>query len=161
MTGALDVAVPEAGTLEAVRGLIAETALRLDREDLAGWVGLFARDALYEIVAYSPEIRAETVWWRSDRGELEKLLEEVHQHVRDPARRLHLVTPMSVSVSGDAADAVSHFAAYRTLPDGESALYAVGRYEDRLTREGGAWRYASHRAVLDTRLLDAFTHLPL
>ena len=41
------------------------------------------------------------------------------------------------------------------------ALYAAGRYEDELVREGGRWRYASHRCVLDTRMLETGTHLPL
>jgi 3-phenylpropionate/cinnamic acid dioxygenase small subunit len=157
----VDVAVADAATEEAVRNLIGETALRLDREDLAGWLQLFAENSSYEMTSYSPEIRAQMVWWRSGRAELGKQLEELHQHVRDPARRLHLVTPMSVTVAGKQATASSHFAVYRTLPDGESSLFAVGRYEDELALESARWRYTLHRVVLETRLLDAFTHLPL
>jgi 3-phenylpropionate/cinnamic acid dioxygenase small subunit len=156
-----DVAAPDASTEESVSSMIRETAVRLDREDLEGWLELFAQNASYELNSYSPELRAQTVWWHANRGELEEQLREMHQHVRDPARRLHLVTPMSVAIAGRQATALSHFAIYRTLPTGESALFAVGRYEDEFVLESGRWRYALHRAVLETRVLDAFTHLPL
>jgi 3-phenylpropionate/cinnamic acid dioxygenase small subunit len=158
---AADAPVRDASTEELVSSLIRETAVRLDREDLEGWFELFAQNASYELNSYSPELRAQTVWWRADRGELEKQLGEVHEHVRDPARRLHLVTPMSVTIAGGQVTALSHFVIYRTLPSGESALFAVGRYEDEFVLENGCWRYAVHRAVLETRVLDAFTHLPL
>ncbi len=146
---------------EAVRALIQETAVLLDREDLDGWLGLFAADSEYELTAYSPEIKASMSWWKSAREELKQILDEVPQHVRDDGLRLHLVTPVSVSVAGETASARSHFAIIRTDRDGRSSVYAAGRYEDELVREDERWRYAIHRCVLDTRMLDTGTHLPL
>ena len=75
---AADAPVRDASTEELVSSLIRETAVRLDREDLEGWFELFAQNASYELNSYSPELRAQTVWWRADRGELEKQLVEVH-----------------------------------------------------------------------------------
>ncbi len=146
---------------EAIRALIQDTASRLDREELDSWLDLFAAGAEYELTAYGPEIKTSMSWWKSTREELEKILDEVPQHVRDPGRRLHLVTPVSISVSGDSARALSHFAILRTDRDGHSALYAAGRYEDELVRDGDRWLYAIHRCVLDTRMLQTGTHLPL
>jgi hypothetical protein len=37
----------------------------------------------------------------------------------------------------------------------------VGRYLDELVRVGSGWRFSVHRVQLETRVLDAFTHLPL
>ena len=71
------------------------------------------------------------------------------------------MTPISVSVVGVTASARSHFAVLRTDRDGQSSVYAVGRYDDELVKEDDRWRYAIHRAVLDTRMLDTGTHLPL
>ncbi len=146
---------------EAIRALIQHTAALLDREELDGWLALFAAGAEYELGAYGPEIKAPMVWWKSTRDDLEKILDEVPQHVRDPGRRLHLVTPAAISVAGGTASALSHFAIIRTDRDGRSGVYAAGRYEDELVRELGRWRYASHRCVLDTRMLETGTHLPL
>lgn len=146
---------------EAIRALIQETASRLDREELDGWLDLFAAGAEYELTAFGPEIKASMSWWKSNREDLKRILDEVPQHVRDPGRRLHLVSPVSISVSGASARALSHFAILRTDRDGRSALYAAGRYEDELVKDGDRWLYAIHRCVLDTRMLATGTHLPL
>ena len=146
---------------EAVRALIQETAVLLDREDFDGWLGLFAAGSEYELTAYSPEIKASMSWWKSTREELKKILDEVPQHVRDPGLRLHLVAPVSISVSGETASARSHFVIVRTDRDGRSSVYAAGRYEDELVKEDDRWLYAIHRCVLDTRMLETGTHLPL
>ena len=146
---------------EAVRDVIARSAALLDTEDLAGWLALFAADSVYEMTADSPEIKSAMIWWKSTRPELESLLAEVPQHVRDPGRRLHQVTPVSVSVAGETAEAMSHFSVFRTTQEGETAVYAVGRYEDSFVRLDGGWLYTAHRAVLETRMLEMFTHLPL
>jgi 3-phenylpropionate/cinnamic acid dioxygenase small subunit len=146
---------------QSVRDLVAITATRLDLEDLAGWLALFDEHAVYEITAFSPEIRRMMTWWKSERAALEKVVEEIPRHERDPARRLHLLGPISVTLETDRGSAQAPFAIYRTLPDGTTSLYVVGRYEDAVVKRDGAWRYSGHRAVLETRVLDAFTHLPL
>lgn len=146
---------------EAVRDLLQATARLLDREELGEWGELFAPESEYELAAYSPEIRAAMSWWKTDRAALLQMLREVPDHVRDPAKRLHLVTPVSIEVSGDQATAISHFAVFRTTEEGASHVYAVGRYEDTLVKHGGRWLYAKHRVVVETRMLETFTHLPL
>lgn len=146
---------------EAVFDLIRRTAARLDEEALDQWLELFAAKSEYEIKAYGPEIKSDMSWWKTDREELARILAEVHEHVRDPGKRLHLVTPISVELSGDSADALSHFGILRTTPDGKTEIYAAGRYEDRVLKENGSWLYECHRVILDTRMLDPFTHLPL
>jgi len=93
---------------------------------------------------------------------LRKTVSEVPRHVRDPAKRLHVLSLPMVEVSGDAARSETPFALYRTLPTGESSLYMVGTYHDDLRRFGdGSWRYVRHCARAHTRMLDAFTHLPV
>lgn len=151
----------ETAELEAVRAVVVAAADRLDREDLGAWLALFADDGAYELAAYSPELRRTMVWWSAPLHVLRKQLDEVPQHERDPARRLHVLGPVTVGSHDAGARADVTFAVYRTLPDGRSSLYAVGRYDDTLVRTSAGWRLQLHRAVLETRMLDAFTHLPL
>jgi 3-phenylpropionate/cinnamic acid dioxygenase small subunit len=147
---------------ETVQQLVQQTAELLDREDLNAWLALFDENGRYEMASHSPELRRPQLWWNSEKRALSRILNEVPQHVRDPARRLHLVSAGVVTVDQGNAHVDSPFAIYRTTPEGISKLYAVGRYQDDLVRDAqGVWRYALHRAVLDTRVLDAFTHLPL
>jgi 3-phenylpropionate/cinnamic acid dioxygenase small subunit len=146
---------------QAIRDLVALTAARLDREDLAGWLELFDENAEYELTAFSPELRRPMSWWKSERAALEKLIGEIPRHERDPARRLHLLGPIAVALDVGRGRAEVPFAVYRTMPDGATLLYVVGRYENSVIKRGGRWRYTSHRVVLETRFLDAFTHMPL
>tara|TARA_Y100000588_G_scaffold50153_2_gene47202 strand:+ start:3385 stop:3861 length:477 start_codon:yes stop_codon:yes gene_type:complete len=145
----------------AIFAVIRTTAARLDDEDMEGWLALFAPEARYEIKTYGPEIRADMSWWNADRKELENILAEAKLHVRDPGKRLHLVTPICVKFSSDLATALTHFTIIRTDPDGNSFVYVAGRYEDSFEKCDGSWFYKTHTAVLDTRKIEPFTHLPL
>jgi 3-phenylpropionate/cinnamic acid dioxygenase small subunit len=147
--------------IEAIRALIQRTAMLLDEEKLAAWVELFDAQGTYELAAYSTEIRRWMTWQLSDRGELEKMLKEVDEHVRDPARRRHIIGIPLIAIDGDRADATSQFSLFRTSPEGQSALYMVGCYKDRLVRRKQGWRYAAHKVIVDTRMLDSFTHTPV
>ena len=146
---------------EAVRELVQRTAIALDEEKFDDWLDGFDAQGTYELSAYSPEIRKWMTWWQSDRAELERMLKDVKQHVRDPARRRHVVSAAVVTLAGERASARSHFSIYRTLPEGQSSLYMVGRYEDQLVKRAGAWRYVAHKVIADTRMLDTFTHIPV
>jgi 3-phenylpropionate/cinnamic acid dioxygenase small subunit len=152
-TGSADV--------DAVRDVVQRTAVLLDDEKFVDWVSLFAADGTYEISAYSTEIRRWMTWQLSDRPALEKMLGEVHEHVRDPARRRHVVGYPLINIEGDIAAATASFSLFRTTPEGQSSLYMVGVYEDRLVMQSGVWRYRSHKVVVDTRMLDMFTHIPV
>ena len=147
--------------IEAVRSLIQRTAVLLDDEDFVGWVGLFDAAGNYELSAYSTEIRKWMTWQLSDRDTLERMLKEVNEHVRDPAKRRHVVGFPLVKIDGESAEATSHFSLFRTSPDGVSSLYMVGSYQDQLVKRAGEWRYLVHKVVADTRVLDSFTHTPV
>jgi 3-phenylpropionate/cinnamic acid dioxygenase small subunit len=146
---------------EAVRALVQRTAMLLDDERFDEWLALFDAGGTYELSAYSTEIRRWMTWQLSDRDALEKMLKEVDEHVRDPARRRHVVGIPLLELSGNAGRATSSFSLFRTAPDGQSSLYMVGCYHDRVVKRSGAWLYAEHKVVADTRMLDTFTHIPV
>jgi 3-phenylpropionate/cinnamic acid dioxygenase small subunit len=146
---------------EEIRSLILRTAVLLDEEDLDEWLRLYSDTSEYEIATYGTEIRQDMAWWKSDREELRKILEDVPRQVRDTARRLHLVTPTKIQSAGGRGVVHSNFAVFRTTPEGKTSVYVVGTYVDSVVRKDGCWLYEKHRVVLHTRMLDAFTHLPL
>ncbi|WP_027583284.1 nuclear transport factor 2 family protein [Bradyrhizobium sp. Ai1a-2] len=148
--------------LEAIRTVVQRTAALLDTEQFSEWISLFDAEGSYELAAYSTEIRRWMTWQLSDRPALKQMLDEVGEHVRDPARRRHVVGMPFVEFTDDAtARATTTFSLFRTTPEGTSSLYIVGSYEDQFIKRDGAWRYAFHRVVSDTRVLDAFTHIPV
>jgi len=146
---------------EAICRLVQRTAMLLDDESFEPWLELFEADGVYELAAYSTEIRRWMTWQLSDRDALEKILTAVSEHVRDPATRRHVIGIPVLELEGDQGRAISHFSLFRTMPDGQSSLYMVGRYDDRIVKRSGVWRYAIHKVIVDTRMLDAFTHIPV
>jgi 3-phenylpropionate/cinnamic acid dioxygenase small subunit len=145
----------------AILDLVHKTASLLDEEDLDGWLKLFDGESVYELCAYSTEIRRWMSWWKSDRETLAKELRDVCQHVRDPASRRHIVGAPMITFNGDQAQVISPFVIFRTTPDGHSSQYMVGRYDDALVRKSQTWLYKAHKVIADTRVLDSFTHLPV
>jgi 3-phenylpropionate/cinnamic acid dioxygenase small subunit len=150
-----------ASDFEAVCELVQRTAMLLDEEKFDDWLSLFDTEGTYELSAYSTEIRRWMTWQLSDRETLGKMLKGVDEHVRDPARRRHVVSIPLLELEADQGRVKSQFSLYRTTPDGQSSLYMVGCYDDRIVRRSGAWLYAAHKAIVDTRMLDAFTHIPV
>jgi len=146
---------------EAARDLVLRTAMLLDAEDFDAWVKLFDEDGIYELTAYSTEIRRWMTWQSSDRMTLDKMLKEVNEHVRDTAQRRHIVGMPLVEIDGNAARVRSNFSVFRTLADGQSALYMTGQYDDHIVRRSGVWLYTLHKVIADTRILDSFTHTPI
>lgn len=146
---------------QAIQELVTQLAKLLDEENFDEWLKLFDAGGIYELSAYSPEIRKWMTWWKSDRAELSARLKQLKEHVRDPATRRHVVGGTVVELDGDRARAVSSFAVYRTEQDGQSKLYMVGRYEDVLIRKAGAWFYTLHKAIADTRTMEIGTHIPI
>jgi len=150
-----------ASEFEAVCRLVQRTAMLLDDESFEPWLELFEPDGVYELSAYSTEIRRWMTWQLSDRDALDKMLKDVSEHVRDPAVRRHVVGIPVLELEGERSRVISQFSLFRTLPDGQSSLYMVGRYDDRIVKRSGGWRYTSHKVIVDTRMLDAFTHIPV
>lgn len=146
---------------EAARELVQRTAMLLDDEKFDEWLRLFDSAGTYELSAYSTEIRRWMTWQFSDRETLTKMLKDVDEHVRDPARRRHIVSVPLLELDVDQGRMTSHFSLFRTTPDGQSSLYMVGCYDDRIVKRSGAWRYAAHKVIVDTRMLDSFTHIPV
>lgn len=147
--------------VDAIRELVQRTALLLDREQFDDWIRLFDVEGTYELAAFSTEIRRWMTWQLSDRPALAKMLSEVHEHVRDPARRRHVVGYPLVRIDGEEGSATAAFSIFRTTPEGQSSLYMVGTYEDQLVKRSGTWLYMSHKVIVDTRILDMFTHIPV
>lgn len=55
----------------------------------------------------------------------------------------------------------SNFTVYRTMEDGQTALFALGRYLDRLIDTADGLRFTERRVILDSRRIDVLLVLPL
>jgi 3-phenylpropionate/cinnamic acid dioxygenase small subunit len=147
---------------EAIRTLINRSGRHLDNQAYDDFISLFAPDGRYRLEADSQEIGQRMTWLALSRDELAALLAESPQHVHDLAARNHLVTVDEINFSGETAQAFSSFAVFRTDQDGLSEVYAVGEYQDALTRDqGDDWLIADRLTLVRTRMFRTPTPMPL
>ena len=73
----------------------------------------------------------------------------------------HAVSNIKIEVDEDLRRLYVSFHRLWDLEDGTTSLYAVGSNDDALVQRAGHWLFLKRRVVLDTRKLEAHTHMPL
>jgi 3-phenylpropionate/cinnamic acid dioxygenase small subunit len=134
----------------------------LDERRFLDWAELFADDAQYEMLFKSKELRdIDDYLMQFNKEELVRRMELLPNYVTDTAKRLHAIFNIRIEDDGGNANCTSRFTVYRTAEDGTTTLYAVGSNFDVLVQRSGRWLFLKRRVVLDTRKLEAHTHMPL
>ncbi|WP_439534211.1 nuclear transport factor 2 family protein [Polymorphobacter sp.] len=142
--------------------LPARTALLLDKRDFDAFLRLCTPDFQYRVQVWSPEIRRQMLWFDHDRAGLKALFEALPEHVLRPDQMLRHLGQSVIDLDGDNAARIdTSLTVFMTGPDGQSRLWAVGRYEDRAVRLDGQWHLAERTTRLQTRDLGIGTHVPI
>ena len=117
---------------EEIRLLLTDYVRLLDAYDLPAYAALFAREGEWT----GPYVG-------SARGP-QAILELMRTHLRPGSRGAHhIVSNMVVEVEGDRGSAWSRWTYVVPGADGAPSLAVSGRYDDRLVRENGRWRFAA------------------
>ncbi|MCF3948754.1 aromatic-ring-hydroxylating dioxygenase subunit beta [Acidiphilium iwatense] len=148
---------------QAIRTTLYNASRALDSETCMAFLDWCAPEFDYRITAYSPEIRRDMIWLQKDREGMHELLATLSKHNRDrtPIVRhwaLQLISPVP---DENAVEVVSSLQVYRTAVDGgETQLYAVGRYFDRMDVANDHALITSREVRLETRMLGTGYHIP-
>jgi uncharacterized protein (TIGR02246 family) len=116
----------------------------LDEKDFAAYAALFAAEG--EFIAGEMRARGPAAIQELVEGMLGTLL------TAESGNDLHVVANPDITLEGDRATARSTWIYILRGEDGGPDLAKVGRYEDVLVREGGAWRFLSRDAPMDMPL---------
>jgi 3-phenylpropionate/cinnamic acid dioxygenase small subunit len=153
---------PPSADKEAIYELLIRAATLLDEDKFLDWLELFAENAQYEMLFRNREIGGlDDYLMKLYKHELVQAMTLLPNHVVDAAKRLHIVSNVLIKASEKTAESRCSFTVYRTAEQGKSTLYAVGHSEDSLVKENGRWLFLKRRVVLDTRMLETHTHVPL
>lgn len=150
-------------TKQAIDELIYRSCLLLDDKDFKGYLDLCEPGFRYTIKAHSPEIRKDMIWLDHDKKGLETLLANLPRHNSDhsPLTRHATVYTVEVDEGAKQAKVVSALQVFRTSLDGGiTELFAVGRYYDSVSLNGGSPKLANRVVKLDTRMLGIGYHIP-
>lgn len=147
---------------QAINDLYFGSAALLNNGRFQEWVSLFSDNARYELLFRSAELGGvEDYLMRYEKNQLLSRVTLLPHYVSDTAKRLHVVSNIRVALNGNSANGESSLVVYRTTEDGRTGLYAVGLTVDKLIKIGERWLFSERRVVLDTRMLEVHTHMPL
>lgn len=157
-------------TPDAVRDAVYRSCILLDDEKWSDWLKLCDENFEYEIGAWSPEIKKDMIYFSGNRDYLQSMTDMLDKHNTDhsPLRRHATVYTIDENEDGT-LDVVSSLAVYQNLLDGinshidagESHLFIIGRYLDKMKIVDGKAVFLSRKVALDTRRLDKGSHWPI
>ena len=83
-------------------------------------------------------------------------------NIFEPHRYRHIVGPIRVGqIDSGVAEVRSNFIAVRIMHDGETSLFATGRYLDRIDVTAEPYRFVERLVILDSQKIDTLLVIPL
>ena len=147
----------------AIAELVYRSCLALDAKDFKAYLDLCDESFRYTIAAHSPEIRKDMVWLDHDKPGMQLLFNNLPRHISDhsPLTRHAIVYTVEHAIGQNEASVVSALQVFRTsLDGGATELFAVGRYLDTVTVDGGPPRLIKRVVKLETRQFGFGNHIP-
>ena len=150
-------------TWQALVQLQADYASAIDNAEWERWPGFFTDPCVYRLQPRENHARGlplatlsfESVGMLKDRayGIRETLF-------HDPYYQRHVLSPPRIlAVDGDGEGAAwrlrceTHYAVFRTKPDGPSTVFNVGRYLDSVVRTADGLRFAERLCIFDSEMV--------
>jgi anthranilate 1,2-dioxygenase small subunit len=156
---------PDAATWLKVENFLADYAHRLDDGRINAWTGFFTEDATYQITTRENHEAGYPIGIMlcKGRGMMEdRVLALKTANVFEPHTYCHIVgRPQLDEESPGTLAARSNFSVYRTMESGETDLFAIGKYLDRIVFEAGTPKFRERRVILDSRCVDVLLVFPL
>jgi anthranilate 1,2-dioxygenase small subunit len=149
---------------EAIEDLLAEYAETIDDGALERWPGFFTEDGEYQIITRESHDAGLPIgiMYCGSRGMLEdRVLALRTANIYEPHAYRHILGRPRFERSAEGFAVRSNMCVFRIAQDGETVVFATGRYLDRIIEDGAALRFRSRQVVLDSRRVDILLVLPL
>ena len=149
---------------DAIEDLLGEYAEAIDDGALERWPSLFTVDGAYQIItreSYAAGLPIGIMYCDS-RGMMEDRVQALRTaNIYEPHGYRHLLGRARFERDGDGFAVRSNFCVFRIAQDGDTVVFATGRYLDRVVEDDGGLRFRSRRVVLDSRRVDILLVIPL
>jgi anthranilate 1,2-dioxygenase small subunit len=143
----------------------AEYAHTIDDDRLEEWPALFTENATYRVTTrenFDSGLPLALIYC-DGRGMMEDRISALRTaNIYEPHVYCHTTSALRVlGISGGEIRARANFTVLRTMAEGDTTIFACGRYFDRLVEEGGRLKFRERLAVLDSRQVDTLLVVPL
>jgi anthranilate 1,2-dioxygenase small subunit len=155
---------PELASLQiAVERLHAQYVHALDADNLEDWPSFFTENGRYRIATAENEERGLPlpVLSAEGRGMMRDRVQSLrHANIYEPQRYRHLVSAVVVEkISDREAKSTANFLVIRIMQDGDTIIFATGRYVDRIALP--QMQYDERVVICDSRRFDTLLAIPL
>ena len=149
---------------EAAVELLDDYAARIDDDRLEAWLDLFAEDCCYRIVPrenHDQDLPLPIMLCPSKNVLRDRIVSLRHANKYNLHYDRHIISGVRVRPEGDGARIEANFVVYQTSLEGESQLFAVGRYRDRVRAEGDTLVFVDKLVILDSFAVPHLIATPL
>ncbi len=155
---------PELASLQiAVERLHARYAHALDADDLEEWPNFFTENGRYRIATAENEARGLPLPVLSAEGRAmmrDRIQSLRHANIYEPQRYRHIVSAVLVEKASEReAKSTANFLVIRVMQDGDTIIFASGRYVDRIALP--EMKYHERVVICDSRRFDTLLAIPL
>jgi anthranilate 1,2-dioxygenase small subunit len=156
------VARPHGLVIQEIEQLHARYAHALDDDRLEDWPNFFTERGIYRIATAENEARGLPlpVVYCEGRAMLRDRVQSLrHANIYEPQRYRHIVSSVLTEKGKDVIKSTSSFLVVRIMENGETMLFASGRYLDRISVK--EMLYEERVVVCDSRRFDTLLAIPL
>ena len=147
----------------AVERLHAQYVHALDSDKLEDWPDFFTENGRYRIATAENEQRGLPlpVLSAEGRGMMRDRIQSLrHANIYEPQRYRHMVSGVLVEkTSAREATSTANFVVIRIMQDGDTIIFATGRYVDRIALPD--LKYDERVVICDSRRFDTLLAIPL
>lgn len=148
-----------------VEELIAAYAECIDEDRLEEWPEFFTEQCRYLVTSradHAAGLRHGIIYAASHGMLTDRVMALRTANIFEPHRYRHVIGPTRVvAMDGGVAAVRSNFLVVRIMHDGNTQLFATGRYLDRVDVTGRPCRFKERIVVLDSHKIDTLLVIPL
>jgi len=147
----------------AVEGLHARYAHAIDNDELERWPDFFTAKGRYRVTTAENEARGLPlpVLYAEGRAMLaDRIASLRHANIYEPQRYRHVVSAVVIEREDQqTVKSIANFLVVRVMENGETMLFASGRYIDRVVL--AELKYEERVVICDSRRFDTLLAIPL
>jgi anthranilate 1,2-dioxygenase small subunit len=165
VTVGADPAMDDIAVRLGVEDLVAAYADCIDDGRLEEWPGFFTEQCRYLVTSRNDHAAGlrHGIIYAASRGMLtDRVMALRKANIFEPHHYRHIIGPTRVvGMNGGVAEVQSNFLVVRIMHDGDTQVFATGRYLDRVDVAGGPYRFIERIVVLDSHKIDTLLVVPL
>ena len=150
---------------EGIDDLFARYAEAIDEGRLEEWPDFFTEDCRYLIRSRADHEAGlpHAIVYCASKGMLQDRVTAMRRaNIFEPHRYRHIIGPTRIMrTAAGVAEVRSNFLALRIMHDGETSLFASGRYHDRIDTTEAPYRFRERLVILDSQKIDTLLVIPL